>query len=358
MGYADRPSALARYLLAAYALLIVYASLNPFSGWRDPGVSPLFFLTEPLPRYIVAFEVAANIAAYVPMGLLLTLAMHPRWRGAPALAGAMLCALGMSFCLEALQSYLPTRIPSNIDLAANFLGGTLGAAAGGLLTRHLLRDDGLHSLRYRLFREGARVDLGLVLLGLWLISLLYPGTSLFGNGDLRAVFSEPGGELHPAETFIRFEALVVGSNTVAVGLLLALLVGRDQPVRALFIALLGLGLGVRTLCYGLLFNTHNLFDWLTPGASLGLAGGVLVVLVAVMFSRAAKIMLCGLALMAATSLVNFAPENPYFLAALADWQQGHFLNFNGFTRVLSAAWPFAAILYVLGFSGSRGRDPE
>jgi len=358
MAYSDRHSPLARYLLVAYALLIVYASLNPFSGWRDPG-APLFeFLVAPAPRYIEVFDIIANIAAYIPMGMLLILAMHPKWRGARALVGAIFAGFLMSSSLETLQQFLPTRIPSNFDLAANLLGSTLGAAAGSLFTRRLLRDDGLQALRYRMFRDGARVDLGLVLLGLWLISLLYPGTSLFGNGDLRAVFSQPIGELHPAEIFIRFEALVVGSNTVAVGLLLALLVGHGQPARALFGALLAAALGVRTLSYGLLFSSQNLFDWLTPGAALGLAGGVLIVMVSVMFSRAAKVMLCGLALMAATALVNFAPENPYFLAALADWQQGHFLNFNGFTRVLSAAWPFAALLYVLGFAGAREREPE
>ena len=33
----EDPSSLARYLAAAYALLIVYASLHPFSGWVDNG---------------------------------------------------------------------------------------------------------------------------------------------------------------------------------------------------------------------------------------------------------------------------------------------------------------------------------
>ena len=358
MSYADRHSPLARYLLAAYALLITYASLNPFTGWRDPGISLFEFLVAPLPRYIVLFDITANVAAYIPMGMLLVLALHPRLRGAIAFVGAVVAAFLMSFGLEALQHYLPSRIPSNLDLAANFLGGVLGAVAGSLLTKRLLRDDSLQAARYRLFRDGPRIDLGLVLLGLWLISLLYPGTSLFGNGDLRAVFSEPGGELHPAELFIRFEAGVVGSNTVAVGLLLALLVSHGQPVRMLFVALICTALGIRTVSYGLLFSSQHLFDWLTPGASLGLAGGVLIVLVAAMFSRAAKVMLCGLALMTATALVNYAPENPYFLAALANWHQGHFLNFNGFTRVLSAAWPFAAIMYVLAFAGSRERDRD
>ena len=103
----------------------------------------------------------------------------------------------------------------------------------------------------------------------------------------------------------------------------------------------------------MLFDAQKLFDWLTPGATFGLAAGVLVVFVAVMLPRPFKVMLCGLGLMSGTAIVNFAPENPYFLAAVSTWQQGHFLNFNGFTRLMSTAWPFLAVLYVLGLSGSR-----
>ena len=53
-------------------------------------------------------------------------------------------------------------------------------------------------------------------------------------------------------------------------------------------------------------------------------------------------------LMAATVLVNLSPPNPYFTNTLRVWHQGHFLNFNGLTRLVSALWPFAALAYLLG----------
>ena len=43
----ERSSPLARYLLAAYALLVIYGSLYPFGGWRDLGVAQLAFLPAP-----------------------------------------------------------------------------------------------------------------------------------------------------------------------------------------------------------------------------------------------------------------------------------------------------------------------
>jgi hypothetical protein len=70
------------------------------------------------------------------------------------------------------------------------------------------------------------------------------------------------------------------------------------------------------------------------------------------------LILAALLLMAATVLVNLAPPNPYLAASLKVWQQGHFLNFNGLTRLVSALWPFAALGYLMYLAGRRPREPE
>ena len=53
------------------------------------------------------------------------------------------------------------------------------------------------------------------------------------------------------------------------------------------------------------------------------------------------------ALLAGTALVNLAPFNPYSQAALATWQQGHFLNFNGLTRLVASLWPLLALPFLV-----------
>lgn len=354
-GADSRASPLARYLLAAYVLLIVYASLNPFEGWRNVATSPFEFLGAPLPHYVVGVEVAANIAAYIPLGFLGFLALRPMIRGVLALLVATLLSTLLSLSVECLQNYLPTRVPSNIDLGANGLGALVGATIALFFAARLSREHGLQALRYRYLRAGNRVDLGLALIALWLLSLLYPGTFLFGNGDLRALFTSPSGALHPSEAFIRFEALVTAANTVAVGMLLSLLTERGQPARRLFLGLLLCALAVRSLAYALLFSPQDFLNWLTPGATYGLVIGCVLVLAACSANAPTRTVLCGIALMTATAVVNYAPENPYFLAAIAGWRQGHFLNFNGFTKLLSGAWPFIALLYILALTGARAR---
>jgi VanZ family protein len=350
-----QPSPLARYLLVAYALLIIYASLHPFTGWRDNGVLPLAFLVAPLPRYVTTFDVVANLLAYAPLGFLAVLAFFPALRGAGALIAAGVLAMALSMSLEILQNYLPTRFASNLDVAANAAGGLIGAVFGAAFSRTLLRDAGLQALRYRLFRPGGRIDLGLVLIGLWLVSQLNPGTLLFGTGDLRELLQSPSGELHTPDVFIRVEAGVAGANTIAVGLLTAALVERNQPVRLVVILLLAGAFVLRTFAFGTLFSAQDMLAWITPGAIFGVAAGTLVTIIASALPRAGRLALSALALMAATALVNVAPGNPYLTASLAVWQQGHFLNFNGLTRIVSAVWPFCALVYLVLLAGDRDR---
>ena len=74
-------SSLVRFLLAAYTLLLAYASLYPLEGWRDPGVSPLAFLVLGWPRQLLRFDVMVNIMGYAPFGFLCVAALQPRLRG-------------------------------------------------------------------------------------------------------------------------------------------------------------------------------------------------------------------------------------------------------------------------------------
>ena len=343
----SRPSPLARYLLLAYVLLIIYASLHPFSGWRDQGVSAFAFLTTALPRYITLFDLLTNFAAYLPLGFFALLALHPLLRGAFAFVAAGLAGCALSLALEALQTYLPSRIPANLDLLTNGLGAFAGAGLALGLGMGLLRGGRVHALRHRLFLSGARYDLGLVLLALWLFTQLNPETLLFGNGDLRELLEHPPTPLHPAEVFIQMEAAVAACNLVAVGLFASSLAQDGQHQRRLLLVPLALALALKTIAVGVLLKAQNVFAWLTPGALLGLSGGILVLMLAVALPRAARLALAGLLLMAATVLVNMAPANPYFINALTQWPQGYFLNFNGLTRLVSLAWPFAALFYLM-----------
>ena len=86
--------------------------------------------------------------------------------------------------------------------------------------------------------------------------------------------------------------------------------------------------------------------WLTPGAGLGLMIGIATLSLLLLLPASWRIALAGLALMAGAVLVNLAPPNPYSEIAMAAWRQGHFLNFNGLTRLSAGLWPFLALPYL------------
>ncbi len=348
-------SPLARFLLVAYVLLVVYASLYPLAGWRDPGGGAFAFLAAPWPRWVTAFDLGANLLGYLPYGLLYALAFYPRLRGGLAVASATLTGAALSAALEAAQGYLPARISSNVDILANAAGALLGGAAGTVAAPALLGQGPLRRLRAEGFVRGAEADLCLTLMGLWLFAQLNPATLLFGTGDLRDLFSGAPGAAHDAATFVAVEAFTAAANLVAVTLLASMVTTPAAPLGRMLLVFLVAALAVKALAFAILLREHAL-AWLTPGAQAGLAIGVAVMLVAVRLPRAARLAIAAVLLMAATVLVNLAPPNPYTAATLKVWQQGHFLNFNGLTRLVSAAWPFAALGFMMVLAARRGRD--
>ena len=351
-----RASPLARILFAVFAALTVYASLYPMEGWRSTGASPFAYLTAPWPRHITDFDLVVNVLGYVPYGFLAAAALQPRLRGLRAFVAATASAAVLSLILEALQSYLPARIASNLDAICNVLGAAIGAAAAVRYAPRLLEEGMFARLRQRAFLQGEVIDLGLALMGLWLFIQLNPTTLLFGAGDLRELIGarEPRGE-RPA-FFITIEALTAAANLTAAGLLLSSLASAGTAIRAQIAALVGAALVVRTAAFAILMRAENVLVWLTLGAQIGLAAGVVLVLAAVGLPRGLRLILAALLIMAATVLVNLAPPNPYLVASLKVWQQGHFLNFNGLTRLVSALWPFTALGYLMVLAGHRPRE--
>ena len=348
-------SSLPRYLLTAYVLLIAYASLYPLSGWHAHGASPLAFVAAPWPRWITGFDVAANLFGYLPFGMLCVLSVRPAFGAWRALALAVLGGMLLSLALEATQSYLPTRVASNVDVLTNVAGALLGAVAGLLAAPWLLGTGSFRRLRAHALVAGHQVDLGLTLLALWLFAQLNPATLLFGTGDLRDLLAEPAGPAYGAELFVTVETLTAAANIVAVTLLASAMMTRAAPMRLLLFALLGAALAVKALAFAILMRAEQAFAWFTPGAQQGLAIGLALMLFAVALPRVLRLALAAVLLMAATVLVNLAPPNPYTAATLKVWEQGHFLNFNGLAQFVAAMWPFAALLYLIDLAARRER---
>lgn len=333
------------YLAGAYTLLALYGSLHPFSGWRDSGVAPLAFLASGWLRYTTNFDLVVNTLAYLPLGFLWASVLSTRL---PPLAACLCAALGgslFSLGVETAQNYLPSRVPSNLDLGCNSIGAFLGAAAGLRWGRALLDGGRLHAWRERRFLSGAAGDRGLLLVGLWLLTQLNPETFLFGNGNLRGLLGLPAALEFAAGRVIELELATVAAHTLAIALIGSRLAA-NHPL-LLPLALIGGALLVKSFALMLLMQSVHGFAWLTPGSLAGLLLGLLLWSAALRLSGGERQAVAAMALMLATVFANLMPDNPYLEHTLSVWRQGHFLNFNGLTRLASSLWPFLALPWLM-----------
>ena len=169
----------------AYAALIVYGSLYPFSGWTTRGVKLFAFLSPDWSGHLSRADLVTNVLAYMPLGLML--ARWWRHRGSllgaiaiPTLIGALL-----SFAMEFSQQFLPARVASLSDLVANTLGAVVGALMAGVMHGESLPWTIVMRRRNQWFRGGRLVDLGLIAIGLWALSQLTPLVPSLDLGNLR-----------------------------------------------------------------------------------------------------------------------------------------------------------------------------
>ena len=123
-------------LATLYGLAIVYASLEPFHPWLPPPPQTPFFLLGVASERWVRYDTLLNVLAYAPLGFFVALLR----RGvAPSrrMADSIVIGTAMSFAMESLQMYIPPRVASPFDLAAN----AVGALLGGLLATALARSE-------------------------------------------------------------------------------------------------------------------------------------------------------------------------------------------------------------------------
>ena len=211
-GAAKRPH---RRILLIVVALILYGSLYPWEFRpRQLGANPLWVLLHSWPRgfnrYIV-WDVAVNVALYVPLGVFGFLAMRERApRGLRVLAPLALAAV-LSASVEMLQLFDRSRECSLSDVASNVAGAAVGVAVAALYRAKL---QGL------LGRQEAaaltRPSAPLLLLSCWLGYLLFPLFPSWGRTNLFRRIAALG----PVTAISPIETLLVFSEWLAVACLL------------------------------------------------------------------------------------------------------------------------------------------
>jgi hypothetical protein len=268
--------------------------------------------------------------------------------------------------MEATQSFLPVRVPSQLDWCLN----TLGAALGAGLVWTLQKMGGLErwsQFRRQWFVEDARG--ALVLLAIWPVGLLFPLEVPLGLGQVVARASEALAAWEVPDAVLAWlperaaegavmapltEAVSVALGALApVWLLYAVLRSKTRRPLGLVLVLLA-GLAVTALSQTLSFGPTRAWTWWhAPVAwGMGLAAGV-GALAWWLPSRACAV-LALLALAVNLTLLNPAPTSAYLMHNLQTWEQGRFIRFNGLAEWIGWLWPFVTLTYLAVRVSKRG----
>ncbi len=351
-------------LAVGYALLIAYASLYPFSGWRVTA-EPWYLYLLQWPKYWLRFDVISNFLGYVPLGFLAAasvLSHRPKARNWPwLLLIALGCAL-WSFFMESTQNYLPWRVPSLADLLLNSAGG-----AGGVLLARMALALGLIE-RWKNWRERSMLPHSrgvFVLLFLWPFALLFPSQHPFGLGQFLGELENFALQTWPQHLWLQTHLplprwlapdlnALLQSLSVCLGLLLPMgsmaLLLRRRRSRALGQALvLAVGVLMLGLAFALSYDPQHAWLWATPAVYGGIGAAAVLGLLNLWTPRLWLAIGLLLALLLQSLLLNFSPISSYTHLEMQTWKQGEFVRFYGLSEWLAWLWPYALAAVLLLF---------
>ncbi|MBU3724784.1 MAG: hypothetical protein FGM18_04625 [Burkholderiaceae bacterium] len=365
MGISRATSLSIAALLYAGGLSLI--TLSPLTDWRFIPEPPWEFLSQPWPRYWTGFDVLVNVLAYIPLGLLAGRAISYQLRGSvwgPLQSFVIAIALGLllSVILEGLQTYLPTRRPSVLDVMANTGGTLLGAFIASAYSQSLARMQ---------ITEARPIELGgLLLFGLWLTAQAAPQQIWLALGDIglhpefRLGFTwlvggplpTPGvaEEVFAAQRILA-EALCVGAAMTSCALILHLTMlesprwfanYRPEHWSRTIISVVVITLVARAAWVAALSPSAPA-AWLNAGTQAGVVLTLLTAygLAGARLSQQRLSALCGLAV--TLMLSNTLPENGYVAANAMDWSRGRWLNLQLLANLAATIWPFLAMAWLM-----------
>lgn len=345
--FTETRARLRTWLAIGYALFIVYASLSPFTGWREQGLDFLEVLAAPLRLTYTAFDAAVNLLSYLPFGLLAGLALHARFGAAASVILGLCLGVSLSASMEFLQMYLPARISSNMDLLSNGAGALIGA----LLAVRVASWDWLFGrlTRWRsgLFQQGREMDFGLALLALWMFGQINPSLPMLGNVFISEVARQPFAALPPAP-FDWWESGAVTLNLLMLGTLLLTLLRAPRNAAVALPVILGMVALAKFVAAAALLKSWALLLWINSEAVLGMLFGMALLFAALSLPRGAAIV-CGAAVaLAYFAVVNFlfGDNTPAAAMSVYHWHYGHLLNYNGLAQTIALVFPLLLLFHL------------
>ncbi|MDO8812669.1 MAG: VanZ family protein [Gallionella sp.] len=335
------------WLASGYALFIVYASLSPFTGWREQGLSFAEVLGAPLLLTYTAFDAIVNLLSYLPFGFLAGMALRARFGALPSVILGLCLGVLLSASMEYSQMYLPARISSNMDLLSNSAGALLGALLAVSVASWVWFYTRLTRWRSGFFHQGKEMDFGLALLALWMFGQINPSLPMLGNVFISEVARQPFATL-PHTPFDWWESGAVTLNLLMLGALMLTLLRLPRNVVTALLAVLSAVALAKFIIAAVLLKSWALLLWINSEAVLGILLGLLLLLSVLWLPRAAVIVSGAAVAMTYFAIVNFVFDSNTPAAAMSvyHWHYRHLLNYNGLARTITLIFPLLLMFHL------------
>jgi VanZ family protein len=325
---------------AAYALLLVYASLYPLQGWRIPHEDILAWFSFSLPQHISRSDFVVNILAYIPFGWLVARLFSRNTGGFAPLCLACCFGMGLSFTMEFLQAFLPMRVSSVIDLLTNSLGTLIGAMQAIAFRRSASRAGKFRQWRDEHIPPGPLNELGLAVIVCWALSQLAPFAPSFDFGEIKNAIRPLWHTVHAPHSFRVCDAATYCCSIAALGIIAQVTVrerNRSLPVFALFATL---------VLFAKIFVVGR---QLSLEAMAGLVTGLALSAFLMGLARTPRLYAASLLLIAGFAVYELKSGTTHVISVAFNWVpfRSQFGNeLNGFGTILESTWPFAALSYL------------
>lgn len=339
------------YLVLGYVVMLLYGSLYPFSGWTIPAAPLLSFLGS-WPATFELADIVQNVLVYAPLGLFTVLWLVGTLRLRTALILATLSGVTLSFFIENIQQFIPSRVASTSDLVMNLLGTLLGGIAATFFTRETFSGAKLSEFRNQWFRAGSLPNIGLVTLGLWTLSQTSPLVPSLDIAHLRHGLSLLFHSLQTPGSIAVPDMLIYALYITGLGLLTFTIGYRDKPVFFLFVALIVFVLASKVLVEGRQLSLEAL-------AGAFIAGFLLMPFRVIANSKVAASAL-GIVLITIGFTLSELTSISGSVKYAFNWIpfSGQMSSLNGLQNILEIFWPFFAIAYFTRYLTPSYRNDE
>lgn len=321
----------------AYAALIVYGSLYPFSGWTANEDTFAFLSTWNI-KALSLPDLVVNSLIYLPLGAGIRLATV-RWPLVVSVLLATLVGGALSLCIETFQSHLPQRVPSLSDLILNTGGAFVGATLVGLLNPRGQRYAAAQAWRVRDFQPGHEANLLLAALFGWSLSQLSPFVPSLDVGSIRAGLAPLAAVMTDPSRFSSSRAVTTALEILALALLLRDVRKHPAPV----------GRSLRRIIFGVLaLKVVIVSRQLSAEALSGAVVGLLIALASPRALKPHRPAISLLAILMSLIISELAPENGALRVLNYVPFAAHMENpMLGLGVITDTVWPYLLIVAAL-----------